>query len=1150
MNSINISSSNWKAVKYTADIDSNVSTINDRDYSPIDGFDLKFNNINSKISDSKINNFSNIILTDDMEFEDILSIDTNVSKYPTRFITYLAHSAYDDITSSSKFWYIEESQTEDFTRSFSISGSSDNISNNNYFEVRLLNKDQLTIQHDDNFSLTYLTYNLTTSSCEFKETRASTALSATQIFEYTLDEANGFITLSIDNKYLRRDTSTNNLATFNVAANEVGYPIDAIIRVLPFSRTGQKLTVKNYWNSYKNIKNENSLKVNEDKSFENIKNNYVLHTQYHGITGNEAPVNLFPLKNQLTPGYNQSRQNPYKNLNDVTFRSYNKVFGGTNQITGHSNLYLSYSDFTTEYIFKPDELTYFHAPRNMFPWKSINVNDTGLIEAGAIGADSPLKSDKIFQKAGAYDKNTPWGETKTEQHGQWLCTWLKSDISVEWNDENTYYKNVIVDRKGTTYKCLQDNVGKDPAKFGNEDIWEETQSRTMWVDRYYNPSLYTSNEAMAISGYFNYKDGVESIIDQLDAGSDIIFDVQSGMRFEPGSLYAYYRVGSNESRGAVNKQKQNLVLKDLDTYNDSTGTSIIAPSAGDSKLYTFDGDRYGKFNVINEVKNSDFSISFWMYSDDWSEPLGEQLIGNYINQGIGIYNKRSTTSLLAFRDTDKVTFTNNKLSICSVLSASSDHFINDVNFEDNYTLSGTDMYQYDMNNILKEKTELSGKVDIGNCTDATVDGDTIYMLINGSISAIDKVTEKVLDTSDITLKGIGSGPQNKLFISPTGTLIKSSTSTLDCDTNGNVWYVDGSSVYRYDISSDSTIQALNTSNTIRDIQVDESDNIWCLINTVSASRIVKYTNNREKILAVDLTDNLSTDLSGSDMSGYEKILLLSDFSSGKYNTYCSVLKRDDNGKVSMINVNYDGTYANSSLSALELGNNLSTYKNIINRKTPDSLNSLHFDLKLVNPYNLDDSIYNSISQDTSELSPEWHHFCYTFNGNNGSITLYVDGQITKTSTITSLQQSLKYKFVNTLKSPVAVGSTPFFNNKLSFDFLKIPTTGLANNIQIKGLRLYDKEVELFTVKALAREYSTIEPVSFILPGGKRNYIDHVTKFYKHRLPGNKSNNFDISIVSNTLTEEKLKKSLEDHVKTTISNYIPLNSNLNKIHWVK
>ena len=131
MNSINISSSNWKAVKYTADIDSNVSTINDRDYSPIDGFDLKFNNINSKISDSKINNFSNIILTDDMEFEDILSIDTNVSKYPTRFITYLAHSAYDGITSSSKFWYIEESQTEDFTRSFSISGSSDNISNNN-----------------------------------------------------------------------------------------------------------------------------------------------------------------------------------------------------------------------------------------------------------------------------------------------------------------------------------------------------------------------------------------------------------------------------------------------------------------------------------------------------------------------------------------------------------------------------------------------------------------------------------------------------------------------------------------------------------------------------------------------------------------------------------------------------------------------------------------------------------------------------------------------------------------------------------------------------------------------------------------------------------------------------------------------------------
>ena len=72
MNSVNISDTNWKAVKFTADIDDSVKTLNDRDYSPLDGFDLKFNNFNTKLEDTKINNFSNILLTDSIEFKEFI----------------------------------------------------------------------------------------------------------------------------------------------------------------------------------------------------------------------------------------------------------------------------------------------------------------------------------------------------------------------------------------------------------------------------------------------------------------------------------------------------------------------------------------------------------------------------------------------------------------------------------------------------------------------------------------------------------------------------------------------------------------------------------------------------------------------------------------------------------------------------------------------------------------------------------------------------------------------------------------------------------------------------------------------------------------------------------------------------------------------
>ena len=61
-------------------------------------------------------------------------------------------------------------------------------------------------------------------------------------------------------------------------------------------------------------------------------------------------------------------------------------------------MYLGFESGTESVDFKPGRMTYFHTPQNMYPYKRINIADTGLVKAGAIAGDTPLVSDKIFKK--------------------------------------------------------------------------------------------------------------------------------------------------------------------------------------------------------------------------------------------------------------------------------------------------------------------------------------------------------------------------------------------------------------------------------------------------------------------------------------------------------------------------------------------------------------------------------------------------------------------------------------------------------------------------------------------------------------------------------------------------------------------------------
>jgi hypothetical protein len=192
------------------------------------------------------------------------------------------------------------------------------------------------------------------------------------------------------------------------------------------------------WVSYNQDFLTNTQNINPDKSTQNINSNLLLHSQYLTLTGTSFDINALSLKNTNTPENYQSRNNPFQSNkspflaeDDVNLRDYKALFAGSNQALGNDNITLGYESYTTDIVLKSDKVTYFHVPQLIYPFTKLNVNDSGLIQAGAIAGDHPIKADKIFKKQASAKDSSPFGTVSDETNGTFLCSWLSgsSDIT-------------------------------------------------------------------------------------------------------------------------------------------------------------------------------------------------------------------------------------------------------------------------------------------------------------------------------------------------------------------------------------------------------------------------------------------------------------------------------------------------------------------------------------------------------------------------------------------------------------------------------------------------------------------------------------------------------------------------------------------------
>lgn len=1315
-----------------------------KEITPTDSIKLISSEAQQTSMDCTCDQHSSYILTDRRKIDKIIDVQLLNKKYPEQFTTSILANAYPTKTSSSAYLSIQEETIQAPRRDYVIGERfdlaettytwyQDTNSNSIYFNITLHDENHATVAHDDNYATVYLTITGAPHTGDdevFWHIAPLDTPTDEQKLNYYINNDYGFIVFYTElngiTYYLQPEVGEGVIKLLNSTTVDDEMPPNCIFSFVPYTKNTSSQAMMNNWVSYQLAGNQNNLNINSSKTYYNVTNNYLLNSQFYNITDGVMPVDVTQLKNQIAPDGNMNRDNPFPNLRDCDHREYEKIFFSKEGVnTG--DFHLGYSSYETEIKLPPDTITYFNTPQNMYPYNKINVNDSGLVQSGAIGGDTPATSDKLFKKAADYKYNTPYGNALDEQTGVWLCCWLKSNIAADWGAKTTFKENIIVNFEKKVYRARVTNTGKRPDAF--PDYWEETeQPPPVWVDRYYNPEKFSAIQAMTYedNSYSAYTPKFDHIVDILNAGEMYVFDKRSDLTFEPGCLYAYYRYGPDQVAVAIDTLREDLMHEgQLPVYKQDRST-FVNPFDD----LTFTGEQYIQTNKPSNIKDSDFTLSFDMSMDDWTQPIGSQIIGNYTNAGVGVFNKQDVTPFLVFTTENDVQIFNSSLQTINIIEQPGVIAKTRLTGSEDLTLyTQLSSVTYDMKGMLVETTLLSKFIyyrnddfqfeiigtkpgfsdDIIRIKEQSEFEKNVYQLVddynsldpeiplqvvsvNPNLPNVVIQTDIVINTDNTvgTIKHAdvdnehtyildqfdnvyryninnelldllnrswpfeivgGQGHEHpehpeRSFVQSEKTYIQTSNSGVlqyrincDCytiDEYDQVWFAKGHEVYRYTLSdrmgvnaswrgivgqgpdqvstlliatndfNGSTgneieligdgetplialIDAWNEENQSNTVNLSEGDpqsiladgeviqleggfdrgaantslalsangNIDNIVTSTDNHTYVCY--NKSSVVKIDnLRNKLAMYKDEADYSQSYMDMVTEFTQEHGYHKYIILLNRaldtDTTIKYTKLD-SHDLSVISSVMLSFPVEINLNDQFNVTNHITNNKLcknisktNHLTFKFRYQSYFDSDKTLVKNIDVDVSDLSPGYHHFAYSFNSINSNISLFIDGVLQEIVSSDDVASGAAYKYSDSIHDPIIVGAEPFFNNVTLSEHIGMQNYNFARGFSINNYRVFNKYLNFQKIKMLSRESKKIQPLRLTVPTGRRNYIDHITTFYKHRPPGNKSNLFDISIVNQSLTSTEIQNYMSESIKQQLSQSLPVNTELNNIQW--
>lgn len=1060
------------------------------------------------INDTKINNYSNLFLTKNDFLVSGIKVEPLNNLDDEGFATFFAANAPGTITPTTKFWVVDEPPKATFTANLNVSGEIANMNNKYFFDIEFVTEKLCKIAHENENIIRYLTVDYTGNLSFCKDLGLdSIGEYSPQQFYYVYDRRYNFVV------FLKNINDIPLYVTFNANNNElalsdpltgttVPYSISSIFRIVKRNESPNSTKIYDPWLSYKKDLFTNSQNVNISRSFDNIKSNLLVNNEYFNLENNTIDFNILSLKNSNTPENFQSRGNPFFNEQNIQFRDYTSLFTGSNQEKGNDNITLNYESYTTNVLLKKDKVTYFHIPQVFYPFERLNVNDSNLVNAGAIAGDHPIKSDKIFKKKADYKYSSTFGDSKDETTSEFLCSWLSGNIDIN--------------------------------------------SRPRWVDRYYNPKKISFIRALTASDYkaIKYVSLFDCLIEKADdlLGDVDVFDKPSDLIFEKGTYYAYYHYGPKDVDKFILSLSKNLVLSNLINYKYFNGS----PASLDSNIkeFIFNGETYATTTSLSSIQTSNqFTLIFDAYSSNWNSQLGYQLVGNFDRDGFGIFNKNIVTPTLYFNSPSALTVTNTNFETLNVLELTSDisGIIRLQGLTDTFLiLKDNSVRRYNL--TYSETRRTNYNKNIGNLYDVDYTEDYAYALYNNlpatELALINLKSNEVLDITinpDYVKNNFNNQSRtvnfynNELFFTD-GSKAERVSNKLYYLKNNEI------KVNNLDNTSAPVLTAFKSSTKIEDFSFDFNNNIWILFNN---NHYAQYTQNREFIL--------SGTFDNENYTNY-KIDFISEFNNKEYKQYVIFIRQSQtqNKKLQIVKLNInDSTYTSTlfksnTAEGLRISNS-EFLRTFIGEKYPPS--NLNVKALLTNNFNFNDTVSPEIIFNLSALDAGYHNFAVRFDAYEGYMFLFVDGQ----------QQGVvqfdprKYILNNISERPFLFGTSSYLNSVPLFSYLK-DKSYLVNNFNVKNVYVYNRPLNTYDIFFHTRKGMNIRDIVFDVACGKRNYLEEIERYFKLNTPASKSTLFNLVIRNTGINDINLQRELEKRILEILDNTAPAYTKLNSIKW--
>lgn len=839
-------------------------------------------------------------------------------------------------------------------------------------------------------------------------------------------------------------------------------------------------------------------------------------------------------------------------------RLYNKIYVNKNRDEGSSNLILGYKQSIKELILKKDKETYFQIPAFS---NSVSIHDSKLIENGAIGGPFPAASDRLLKSQENYGNYTPYGNSNvTPSDGMWFCSWLYFDpISKKSQWLDRYYNPGKFNYNQALKELILSPV-YEPTTFGFVDVRSTMTFEQGVLYAYYHLGEKSFQNLLTTLAGVSGEHLTLSLSNWTNTDNVNTTDTPVNLRINTNAFL--------NSIVSTNQQlKTNRLFPDTINFDNSYSTLALLD-----------------FNDAYSFQN-EFSWSLWANSDNWQNNSNAQIVGNYSSRGDGIslsIEDNTATPIAVIPETyyghlllinqkgesflDKSIQDNAARVSPSVFAVDGEGKIIVCNIGQlgtMYKLDHTGEILASTKNYLNEET-LFAFISPDEDAKQIICGEnqTIYMLTNKALYAFD---------SELRL-------QKQIPVSYNDTLMAFSYDTNQHSTTLElIDFVYDAKFIERDLWSTKKSLDSNQKRTIGDghlykngelfqtfedqatsFGIDPNNKIWVLHGENLLS-VVNPDQPAQK--AITFTLQVGS-LINPGKTRKKHINFINQYSreNHTFTTLCAIYYSDER---ILYLYNLDGTlaslnYINEFFDSNIVEKRSQLYDNFQLTATGDFTGYEH---KRVFKHNTqyqnkkqlvlriglknNNSKFNEFKEFKLTSSIEewenqsWHHFLLTLK--NKKFTLYVDGVETL-----SLFYTGRYDLSFANQSSLTIGSS--LGNKEGYN---IETQYVSNmfNGRIGDIRIYNYAIDSSVIEFFLGSTIIAENMLWPYPTPSLQYVEEIEKVYKHKLPGAKSQFFNIKLAGTKITDPGTRAIIEAELRAFIEELKPSHADLLKINWI-